>query len=148
MSFDSIPVGATLTRRYYAVRTSQYTVGDTFQDWDDAVTAAKAAYAERLADLTDSLGGWGTQEEIEATAKSGVYLETRIVMKWSADADPQSLSGSVDMMAERHPDVTVLRTRASFAPKLPVLPTADQVRNLTAADAAALARAMNASCNP
>jgi hypothetical protein len=75
-------------------------------------------------------------------------METRIVMAWSADADPQGLSGSVDMMAERHPDVTVLRTRASFASKLPVLPTADQVRNLTAADAAALARAMNASCNP
>jgi prophage DNA circulation protein len=145
MSFDNIPVGATLTRRYYAVRTNAYTTGTAYDTWDEAVIAAQAAFDKQVTALAAS-ARWDA--DVRGLARKAVYMETRIVMAWSADADPQGLSGSVDMMAERHPDVTVLRTRASFASKLPVLPTADQVRNLTAADAAALARAMNASCNP
>ena len=151
----TIPVGATLTHIYYAVRTNHYTQGDAFLNWDDAVNAAKAAYNERLTSLTDSLGGWGSPDEIVATAKSGVYMETRWIMSWHG--------GSVDFMHERHPDVTVLRTQASLKASamsalrtalaqvvsethgkdLPTLPSAGQVHDLTATEAVALARSMN-----
>lgn len=103
----TIPVGATLTRVYFALRTNPYTIGHEFDAWDDAVIAVQAAYRQRLTELTESLGGWDTPEGIAATAKSGVYLETRWTM-----SDPRG--GSHDFMAERHPDVTKLRTAASF----------------------------------
>jgi len=116
MSFEQIPVGATLARRYYAVITDSYSGGEHFESWDDAVIAAGRAYNERLASLNATLGGWGAPEEIIATARRSVYMETRIVMTWNADVDPHRMGGSIDMMVERHDDVTVLRTHASFAP--------------------------------
>lgn len=105
----SIPVGSTLTRIYFAVRTSPYTMGDPFDDWDAAVIAAQAAYDKRLTNLAAS-AAWNA--DVHDLTRKAVYLETRWVMAWNRDAD--GIGGSTDFMAERHPDVTVLRTRASF----------------------------------
>lgn len=137
----TVPVGAQLTRIYYAVQTNHYTIGDAYDTWDEAVAAAQAAYEKRVTSLAAS-ASWSTPaSEIQATAKNGVTLCTRWVMAWDRDAD--GIGGSMDFMHERHADVTVLRTRESFAPKLARLPSADQVLNLTARGAAELARSMN-----
>lgn len=100
----SIPVGSTLTRIYFAVRTSPYTMGDPFDDWDAAVIAAQAAYDKRLTNLAAS-AAWNA--DVHELARKAVYLETRWVL-----SHPDG--GSTDFMIERHPDVTKLRTAASF----------------------------------
>lgn len=135
-----VPVGAKLTRIYFAVRTSPYRIGAKHDTWDDAVIAAQAAYDDcvaRLSAASPHLPG----QAIAKTAKLAVYLETRWVMAWDRAAD--GVGGSADFMYKRHADVTVLRTQASFAVR-PTLPAPDQVRNLSASEAVALTHDMNA----
>ena len=108
-----VPVGATLTRIYFAVRTaSDYGAFRQYDNWDDVVIAAQAKHAEYTASFTASLGG--LREDIKTLADKAVCVETRWVMAWGRDAD--GIGGSEDFMHERHADVTVLRTRASFTP--------------------------------
>lgn len=153
-----VPVGATLTRTYFAVRTSPYTMGEQYDTWDDAVTAAQAAYEKRVTALA-ATAPWNA--DVRALARKAVYMETRWVMTWGRDVD--GVGGSEEFMHERHPDVTALRIRASFkaaattalraaltqvagevrGKHLPALPTADQVRSLSAERAVDLARSLN-----
>lgn len=104
-----VPVGATLTRRYYALRTSPYTQGQKFDTWDEAVTAAQAEFDKRITALA-ATAPWNA--DVREMTKKNVYLETRVVMAWDRDAN--GIGGSMDFAAEIHHDVTVLRTRASF----------------------------------
>jgi hypothetical protein len=105
----TIPVGAILTRRYYALRTSPYTRGQQFDTWDEAVTAAQAEFDKRITAL-NATAPWNA--DVREMTKRNVYLETRVVMVWDRDAD--DIGGSMDFAAEIHRDVTALRTRASF----------------------------------
>lgn len=128
-----VPVGAQLTRIYFAVRISPYSIGPRYDTWDEAVIAVQAAYDDcvaRLSAASPHLPG----QAIAKTAKLAVYLETRWVMTWDG--------GSEDFAHECHADVTVLRTQAPK--RLTVLPTADQVRDLTATEAVDLVRRLNA----
>lgn len=102
MSMRLVPAGATIDRVYYAIPT-YYTIGDEFETWNEAVTEAKRRYAEVLAQLTASMGGYATPEEIERTAKTNVNVDLRWHIRYPD-------GGGMDTMIERHKDVTVLRT--------------------------------------
>lgn len=104
MSFRMILPGSTITRTYYAVP-DHYTIGDSFDNWDDAVRAAQAKRLKLIEDLTKSLEGFSTPEEITTDADAQVCIELRWVIEVPDGTKP-------DMPVERYYQVANLRTTA------------------------------------
>lgn len=106
-----VPAGATITRTYLAIPGPGPVIGREFpntdEGWDAAVTAAQAKKADLVARNAESLGKFGTPEEIE----EGANIQVRIDLRWKIDYPD---GDGVDTIIESYDDVDRLRTRASF----------------------------------
>jgi hypothetical protein len=107
MTLALVPVGATITRRYYTVP-QHHTTGDEFDTWDDAVRAAQQRRQDLVASLTGTLGGWSAPEDIERTADVQVVVALRWTLRYPD-------GGGLDTEVQRHGNVMQLRTHAQLA---------------------------------
>ncbi|MBM0205770.1 hypothetical protein JNW90_24205 [Micromonospora sp. STR1s_5] len=109
MTLRSITPGSTIVRAYYAVP-GDYTIGQTFTEWDDAVIAARTRHAELVASLTESLAGYATSEEVRETADTQVAVDLRWVIRTPDGTE-------LDTVIERIKNVPNLRTRSELDPE-------------------------------
>jgi len=111
VSFRSLPPGSLVERAYFSVpqhHTTGYTTpGNSQDDWDAAVVHAQGRRGQLIAQLTESLNGFGTEAEIAATADAQI----RVDLRWFVRRPDGS---AVEMTVETFQPVTELRTYASF----------------------------------
>lgn len=103
-----IPAGSTIERVYYRVP-GHYGYGDDFDTWDDAVRNAQAKRTALVAQLTESMGRFGTQE----AAERGADVQTVIELRWDIKyppVGPQGGASGIDTAVEKFGDVMNLRT--------------------------------------
>lgn len=100
-----VPEGSTITRTYLAIP-NHGGIGEEFpntdEGWSEAVAAAQAKKAALVAQITESLGRFGTPENIEQTAD----VQVRIDLRWKIN---YPAGGGVDTIVESFKNVDRLR---------------------------------------
>ena len=104
--FGTIPAGATIDRVYYTVPEGA-SVGAPMT-WNEAVDAARAKRARLVAQLTESLAGFSTPEQIAQTADVQTVVELRWVVSYPTAPGHAGITG-MDMSVERFGNVAHLR---------------------------------------
>lgn len=102
MSLRLIPAGSVIEKVYYGVP-DHYTLGDSFDEWDDAVRVARAKWDGLMESLTETMGGYVAPEEIVRMADTQVCIDLRWVIR-------QPNGDRLDHAVKRYTDVGSLRT--------------------------------------
>lgn len=111
-SMDSIELPAQVLRKYYSVP-DNYTIGETFTDWNDALVHARERYETVRRSVAASMGEFDHCKGAEGTpylhsdrcAQTSIVIHVRWVVKDGNGTEH-------DLVVEKHHNVKALRLRS------------------------------------